>query len=1198
MTPKRYPFFYRIITVVLLSILSCSCSKKDSQKQFLDAAKKLFDSGEFEKSKAEYLKVLNANPKNKEALAQIGRIWMEQGNPMKAYPYLLQMRTEEPKDLELRTKLLSILVSQRASKEVRLEAWKEAQAILDLDPGNEKALTLLVTLAESSLENKEAREKEEAELIKVAEQRVAAAPDQDSVAVHLAGAYLLMKKGIKALHSNQTGAEDAARLNFDAAGRGIEKALEKDPNSVTAHMYLAVLYSLQKDGAGEERELKTVAEKAPLRSPEKLSFGELKLRRSRFLAQLGAGHADSAKALLAEARAVAQESTEKAPDYLPGWMLLANVELATGNAAAVQACARKVLDIDPSHSDGRLLLGEALLKEGQAGQAAEVLLGLVKELPGYAKPQFLLASAYVRNDEMDKALPLLGALTARTPDFPEAKDAVYLMASVKIAKGREQEAIPELQAFLKDLSTKGTELNRRLEEAQKQDDSSEAGTARLQVLRAELGRITGDILKGSLLLSAAFQKAKQLDDASATVAGLLKLASAGTALDTKLRLQLGVLQRQAGKPVDARATFETILKNSPDDLASISQLVEIDLQSGSFDSAQQRLQPLLGKSPVPVEALFLQGVVLSGQQKWDEAEAALLKALETKPDYEPATRKLVDTYMKANKSDLALQRLKERLAAHPDDIQSLSAAGLICEGKKDFAQAIQYYEKLLSLKPELPLILNNLANIHLTHHNDPEKAYKLALQARNLRPASALPVTAELPEKEGNPQLSANSLTALEPAVIADTLGWIQFKRREYAEALALIREADKSLSFNGEVKYHLGLALAMMGEVDAARTALEAALKPASGLPEDFPGRAESKSMLELLSGDGKASGELEVLSSKEPANPFLSFMLGKACEKEGDTAKAEAAYRSAIKSSPKMLPAWISLAKLLARDPSKQTQALELVKQARGLAPSNEQLGELGSIARRAGDYEWAQPLLSQSVATSGGTASPEVLEDLAWATYYSSRIVEARKHMQAALEKVTGQNVTPAPELAARASSFLKLTGLSEQEAEDAQQSDPESVPAKVYQAGKLHREGKTAEAEAICKSLLERYPRFAPAQATLAGIYLANVETRSRANELANEARRVLEQDDLTLSLQPGLLTTLGALSYFEKDYRRAIQLLERIPAEQLGPVAKFYLGLSLHRNGDKAAGIAHLNSAIQSGLPEPMKAEASGVIGGE
>jgi Flp pilus assembly protein TadD len=114
---------------------------------------------------------------------------------------------------------------------------------------------------------------------------------------------------------------------------------------------------------------------------------------------------------------------------------------------------------------------------------------------------------------------------------------------------------------------------------------------------------------------------------------------------------------------------------------------------------------------------------------------------------------------------------------------------MICEKTKDFPKAREAYERLISLKPDYAPGLNNLAYLYAEHFDLLEKAQDLAQKAR--------------------------SLQSTDPG-IADTLGWILYKKGDYQQALSLLAESAQKLPENPEVQFHLGMAKYMMGEKDA----------------------------------------------------------------------------------------------------------------------------------------------------------------------------------------------------------------------------------------------------------------------------------------------------------------------------------------------------------------------------------------------
>jgi tetratricopeptide (TPR) repeat protein len=79
---------------------------------------------------------------------------------------------------------------------------------------------------------------------------------------------------------------------------------------------------------------------------------------------------------------------------------------------------------------------------------------------------------------------------------------------------------------------------------------------------------------------------------------------------------------------------------------------------------------------------------------------------------------------------------------------------------------------------------------------------------------------------------------------VADTLGWIYYKKGAYLKAIALLKESAARLPENAVVRYHLGMAHYRNGDAKSARSELENALK----LNPAFPDADEAKQTLETV--------------------------------------------------------------------------------------------------------------------------------------------------------------------------------------------------------------------------------------------------------------------------------------------------------------------------------------------------------------
>ena len=273
----------RAISCFVVALLAVAgpvgCSAEARKSRLLKSADGYFESGEYDKAKVEYLKVLKEDPKNAAAIQRLGRIWLEQGAPLKAAPFLLATRELTPENLDARAKLVSVFIYAGQVEEAR----KEALAILEQSPSHEEALRLLV---ETSFQKEDLDD---------ADRRLRNLNANDKPGVHLAKIALFLRRG------------DLAAAEAEAT-----QALSLDPDSVEAHFALAKVNLSKKDLVGADRELKAAAQLAPPRSPARLAYAEFKLRN---------GAIDEAGDLL-------QKITREAPDSLPAWRLLAQIAFA------------------------------------------------------------------------------------------------------------------------------------------------------------------------------------------------------------------------------------------------------------------------------------------------------------------------------------------------------------------------------------------------------------------------------------------------------------------------------------------------------------------------------------------------------------------------------------------------------------------------------------------------------------------------------------------------------------------------------------------------------------------------------------------------------------------------------------------------------------------------------------------------------
>jgi tetratricopeptide (TPR) repeat protein len=1058
--------FPRIILPLLVMVIISGCHPAARKSRILARADQYFKAGEYDKAKIEYLNLLRVDHQDITAFQQLGFIWLEEGAPLRAIPFLLRVRELAPQNVAARGKLALGFMAVGEPAEAR----KEAVSILQQDPGNTDAIVLLADTSQS----KEETAATEPQLQKFSQKNTAA--------FHLAAASLALKKG-----------------DIGAASDELQQAVAADPKSARAHLVMAHLYVLRKDQGHAGPELKTAADLAPLRSGERIKYAE-------FQAENGA--ADEAKASL-------QNIAKQAPDYLPAWRVLAQIAFREKRYDDALSLLENIFSRDAENPEARLLQSELWVAKGDGAKAIAVLDRLNTAYPNNAVVKYQLARAYLLSKNPAQAIAALEQAVAAKPGYTEA---ILSLAELNLRSGKAQAVVRTMEDLLK-----------------KQPDLPQA----------------------RVLLADAYRALGRLEDAAAVFREEIKVAPESP----RGYFLLGLILRQQKKNDEARQAFEKASELGPDNFNPINQLVELDLGDKRYDAAMQRVQQQLQKKPNAPSAYVLEAKVCGAQRDWARAEAAARKAIDLDANFAPAYNLLLAVYLGENKLPAAISELEGILEKNPNNTRALTTAALVYNTMKDYPKARDTYEKLLALRPDSLPGLNNLAYLYAERFNQLDKAYELAQKARTLHPGDGM---------------------------VADTLGWILYKRGDYQQALALLQESAGKLLDNPEIQFHLGMASYMMGQTEAARIALQKAAKAT----QDFTGKDEAQSRLALLekgAGTSKevSNDELEAQLKRQPNDLVVLMRLAEVYEKQGEAAKAAAAYEQAFNLNPKLLSPVLKLAQVYAGPLQKRDKALEFAKKARELAPNDVHVtGLLGRIAFEAGNFTWAYSLLQDGARQRRD--DPGILHDLAMAAYALGKVPEARQAMQRSLKA--------APDAAQSEDSkqFLAMTefeqpspevAAAEPEVRKALEKQPGYVPALMAQAAIQLQRNDAKAAAGIYSQVLSKYPDFAPAQKRLAAIYAENPDDLAKAYDLAMKARKVLIDD-------PELARTLAELSFERKEFPYAIQLFQESAGKQpLPPKDLYYLGMAQLQTKQDAKGRETLERALAAGLSDPFAQEA-------
>jgi FimV-like protein len=295
-----------------------------------------------------------------------------------------------------------------------------------------------------------------------------------------------------------------------------------------------------------------------------------------------------------------------------------------------------------------------------------------------------------------------------------------------------------------------------------------------------------------------------------------------------------------GNAQEARRYLTVATESMPTHHDILRNLLRLDQKEGRLAESVARVEAALAVEPDNAKLRTLSGLVALMDNRTEDAEAAFQKAIELDPADASGYEQLARLYAKTGRLNEAVTTYEKAIKARPEDPNLHYFLGTLYSfgGAQD--KAIECYENAIKYGPDLAYPKNDLAYIYAESGKNLDRALDLAQDAK-----AALPDT----------------------ATVADTLGWVLYKRGIPSAAISYLKEAvansDGDITVSGISLHHLAQAYEADGDPEKARETLQrvvAALdasaeeKRASGeLISPEPGWAtEVRAMLARLESSG----------------------------------------------------------------------------------------------------------------------------------------------------------------------------------------------------------------------------------------------------------------------------------------------------------------------------------------------------------
>ena len=840
-------------------------------------------------------------------------------------------------------------------------------------------------------------------------------------------------------------------------------------------------------------------------------------------------------------------AVENSPPRSPRRLLLAQQKMQGTNISEAKILVDKQLKDAPDYVPAWVLRGQIAMAEKDFAECSRIAKTVLAWNPLSYDIRLLQARTLVMQKEPAKALAEFARLEGLASQDPQPK---YEAAVAHLQNGAVDEAMKKLDEAIRLFPDYPAAIMLRAELQLRSGAADEAVAALVPFTTSH-----PNLVSAHIALATGYRLIGRPDNALLVYRRLIEKAPSVP----QFHFMAGMILVQQKKFGEAKTFFQQALKLDPSFLSAAEQMINFDLEKRDVASARERVNEQLKLTTNAPGSLMLHARVCLVEKDLAGAESALTRVISAHPESATAYSLLASIYLSKGDPQKALTQLRAAIEKDPKNPAPLLLVGTLYERLKEHDKARKAYEGALKLNPNMPAALNNLAYLLCEHFNEVDQALPYATKARELAP-----------EDWGT----------------EDTLGWIHYRRGEYARALPLLRESAANLPKEPEAQYHLAMTLYSMDDEASARPAFAKVVE----LDKAFAETKGVQQRLAVLDTDVSASTVVSTLESvlkKDPADFMAALKLGQAYQRAGVNEKARTAFERAARINSETPKPLLLLSTLCADKLNDWPRAIEAARAARKLAPNDAAIaGYVGRIHYRVGDYPASLALLQEY--TRSDKADAEAHYDLALASYGMDQLDEARGYLGRYIAAGRGNRVPDARDLITLIDFYSSGKGdgrKMEVIASGRIQQDQNDLPGLMTLGILAQKNGRYSDAAQKFERVLVASKSFSPAYRHLAIIYAENLGNDVKALEYGVKARQTFSNDS-------ELNRALGKAAFRRADFRYAAQLLaEAARQPQVDGETLFFLGMAQFKQRQFKEARATLKEALAMKL-DPKLAEES------
>lgn len=511
-------------------------------------------------------------------------------------------------------------------------------------------------------------------------------------------------------------------------------------------------------------------------------------------------------------------------------------------AETAESALKQFIKDSPDSSELRLALGQLYDSEGRLEDAIVEYKRTSSMAPGSDEDYLArnrIASILARQGDPEASRAVVEQILA---DRPDDEEALLARATFNFAAGRYDEVTTDARLVVR------------------KNSQSEAGL----LLLARAHQASGN----TLLAEDAFRSVLALNP-----------------LNVDAATTLGALLVAGGNAAEAELVLAPLMQVEEPAIDAIEIMAAARLAQGNLVGAEEAAQKIIDSRSDLGSGDFQFGRIAEARGDIDAAITFYQRSLEKNPASTAALQGLVSLSLTDNQADLAIDTLKQFVAANPTESGAQLLLGTVYQQTGARAQAEQVYRQLIADYPGVPQAYAALAEMLdentsqryeilrqglLANPQDLRSGVLLGFEyERHGRIDEAIDAYDEAMRLNPKNTFVANNLAMLlldhrhddaslrramelasqfsrsQEAVELNTLGWAQYRVGNFPAAIGSLERAVALVGDVAVLRYHLGMAYHASGNLFQAKAELTKAVELAE---TPFTGYEEAKATLAVL--------------------------------------------------------------------------------------------------------------------------------------------------------------------------------------------------------------------------------------------------------------------------------------------------------------------------------------------------------------